>query len=119
MLYRNDERLNDLRWLGEPNLAAGEIVREFLSGERDLLELEHGHTPAVEDLDWFLEGAAERPICVERAATGQILIRAVGFSGSLLVTGRTADVLSGYLDSTPVWMEDRSEMTLRRRPQSL
>ena len=116
MIYRNHDRLNDLRWLGEPNLQAGEIVRDFLIGERDLLELEHGHTRALGNLDCFLEGAANRPICVERAVTGEILIRAIGFRDSLLVTGRTADVLAGYLDSTPVWMEDRNDMTIRRRP---
>jgi hypothetical protein len=47
--------------------------------------------------------------------TGEILVRAIGSSESLFITGRTADVITGYLDRTPVWMDDRNDMTLRRR----
>ena len=97
---------------------ASEIVRDSLAGERDLLELEHGFGPAVDALTQFLESAAGRPMCVERSITGEILIRAIGASDWLLLTGRTADVVAGYLDNAPVWMEDRGDMTLRRRVAS-
>ena len=112
MIYRNDDRIDDVRWLGEPNTEAGEIVRDFLCGERDLVQLEGGRAG---DLDEFLAAANGRPICVERAMTGEILVRAIGSIESLFITGRTADVIAGYLDSTPVWMEDRGDMTIRRR----
>ncbi len=115
MIYLNLELIDDRRWLGEPKLDAGEIVRDFLAGERDLLELEQSSSCALTSLNRFLESAADRPICVERSVTGEILIRPIGASDVLLVTGRTADVVAGYLDNTPVWMEDRGDMTLRRR----
>jgi hypothetical protein len=115
MIYRNPDRLDDMRWLGEPNRKAGEMVRDFLSGERDLLELERGYIAAVGDLDAFLSEAEGRTLCVERAVTGEILVRAIGSRQSLLITGRTAEVIAGYIDETPVWMEDRFDMTLRRR----
>ena len=115
MIYRNYDRVNDVRWLGEPNMEAGELVRDFLAGERNLIELERGYIAAVDDLDRFLKSAEGRPICVERAVTGEILVRAIGSPESLFISGRTADVITGYLDRTPVWMDDRNDMTLRRR----
>ena len=51
MIYRNDLRMHDVRWLAEPNVGAGEILREFLTGERDLLEIEGGCDDAVRDLE--------------------------------------------------------------------
>ena len=116
MIYRNSDFIDDQRWLAEPKADAGDIVREFLAGERDLMELELGpNAHVVADLYEFLAAAEERPICVERAVTGEILVRAIGGNDSLLITGRTANVVAGYLDCTPVWMEDRGDMTLRRR----
>ena len=117
MIYRNYDRINDARWLAEPNMEAGELVRDFLIGERNLIELERGYIAAVDDLDRFLKSAEGRPLCIERAVTGQILVRAIGSSEWLFITGRTADVITGYLDRTPVWMDDRNDMTLRRRLQ--
>jgi len=119
MIYRNSDRMSDRRWLGEPNLEAGEVVRDFLRGERDLIELERGYIAAVDDLDGFLREAEGRPICVERAVTGEILARPIGSRESLFITGRTADVMGGYIDQTPVWTDDRSDMTLRRRLHSM
>ena len=115
MIYRNCDLVQYVRWLGEPNVEAGEIVREFLAGERDLLRLELGAATVVDDLNAFLDDADGKPICVERGGSGEILVRAIGCHESLFITGRTADVISGYLDTTPVWMEDRGDMTLRRR----
>jgi len=119
MIYRNSDRIGDRRWLVEPHLDAGEILRDFLKGERNLIELELGYIAAVDDLDQFLRAAEGRPICVERAMTGEILARPIGSDESLFVTGRTAEVIGGYIDRTPVWTDDRGEMTLRRRLQSM
>jgi hypothetical protein len=33
---------------------------------------------------------------------------------TLLITGKTAEVLCAYIDSEPVRTEDRADMTLRR-----
>ena len=119
MIYRNSDRIDDVRWLGEPNIEAGELVRDFLAGERDLIELERGYIAAVDDLDRFLRAADRKPICVERAVTGEILVRAIGSPELLFINGRTAEVIAGYIDRTPVWMEDRFDMTLRRRLHSM
>lgn len=115
MIYRNSDRLDDVRWLAEPDLGAGEIVRDFLMGERNLIELERGYIAAVDDLEQFLRAADGLPLSVERGATGEILVRPIGTSESLFITGRTAEVITGYIDRKPVWMDDRFEMTLRRR----
>ncbi|MGZ7031038.1 MAG: hypothetical protein ACXVIJ_03620 [Thermoanaerobaculia bacterium] len=119
MIYLNLELTDDRRWHGEPKLDAGEIVRDFLTGERDLLELEHGTGPGVDALRCFLEAAEGRPIIVARSINHEMLIRAVGASDSLIVTGRTAEVVAGYLDNKIVSTEDRWDMTLRRRPRAL
>jgi hypothetical protein len=119
MIYRNYDWSRETRWLAEPNREAGEIVREFLTGERNLIELESGYIVPVEHLDQFLCAAEGRPICVERAVTGEILVRPIGTNESLILTGRTAEVVAGYIDQTPVWMEDRGDMTLRCRLHSI
>jgi hypothetical protein len=119
MIYLNLELTDDRRWLGEPKLDAGEIVRDFLTGERDLLELEHRTGAGVDALRRFLDSAEGRPIVVERSLAGEMLIRAIGASDSLVVTGRTAEVVAGYLDNKLVSMEDRWDMTLRQRVQGM
>ncbi len=114
MIYRNSALAGEITWTGDANAESGEIIRTFLSGERDLLKIGRVRTSAIVDLQIFLESAAGRPICVERAATGELLIYAVGSRESLLLTGRTADVAGSHLDDEAVSMDDYSEMTIRR-----
>ncbi len=97
----------------EWNPLSGEIARDFLGGERDLLKLARARTSTIVDLQVFLENAAEQPLCVARAASGEVLVRAGNSSETLMITGRTADVLRAYLDEELVLMSDRGDMTLR------
>jgi hypothetical protein len=111
MIYRNCNRAAELTWEAEWNPLSGEIARDFLRGEHDLLKLARARTSAIVDLHVFLENAAGRPLSVYRAESGEVLI--VGGTESLLITGRTADVLRAYLDEELVLMSDRGDMTLR------
>jgi hypothetical protein len=114
MIFRNSARAGETIWMGSLDPQAGETVRDFLAGEHDLLKLSGSRSRATLDLQIFLDHAAGRPVCVERSHEGELLVRAIGSSQSLLITGRTAEVICGYLDEGPVLMEDRAEMTLRR-----
>lgn len=114
MIFLNSELVSRIRWKGSLNCEAGEIVRDFLAGECDLLKLARVQSPATRELQVFLDNAAGRPICVECSVEGDLLVRAIGSSQSLYITGRTAEVISAYLDQAPVTMEERSEMTIRR-----
>lgn len=115
MIYRNAAVQKDSVWIGTLDPQAGEIVRDFLAGECDLMKLAGARRSAIADLQMFLNSAKGKPICVERSLTGHLLVRAIGTSESLLLTGRTAEVVCAYLDQAPVLMEDRSEMTIRQR----
>ena len=115
MIYRNAVVPNDIVWMGTLDPHAGEVVRDFLAGECDLMKLAGARRSAINDLQSFLNCASGKPICVERSHTGQLLVRAIGSSESLLLTGRTAEVVCAYLDQAPVMMEDRSDMTIRQR----
>ena len=111
MIYRNMTHAVELTWEAEWNPLAGEIARDFLRGEHDLLKLARARTNAIVDLHIFLEAVAEKRLAVYRTDTGEILVCAG--SESLLITGRTADVLRAYLDEELVLMSDRGDMTLR------
>ena len=52
------------------------------------------------------------PLSVYRSSACDLLIRAA--SDDLLITGKTAEVLSAYIDREIVRTEDRLDMTLRR-----
>ena len=103
-----------MQWTPDSNDRAGEIARDFLRGENDLLELASARTGAVLALSRFLENSAEYPLSVERAESGDLLVRAKVVGEALLVTGKTARVLARYIDSSPVLMQDRLDMTARR-----
>jgi hypothetical protein len=113
MIYRNSSLSARLHWLPELNPDASEIARNFLTGEWDLMRLTLTSGDIVNDLAAFLDTSAGLPLVVRRAASGEILISVDPWSESLLLTGRTADVLSSYLDQKIVRMEDRFDMTVR------
>ena len=115
MIYRNATVLRDIIWMGSLASDAGEVVRDFLAGECDLMKLQGTRHRTLNDLQIFLNSASGRPICVERSRRGDLLVRAIGSGESLLLTGRTADVIRAYLDRAPVRMQDRADMTIRRR----
>ena len=115
MIYRNAAVPKDIVWMGTLDPEAGEIVRDFLAGECDLMKLAGALRSAIADLQMFLNSASGKPICVERSQAGHLLVRAIGSSEWLLLTGRTAEVVCAYLDQAPVLMEDRSEMTIRQK----
>jgi hypothetical protein len=115
MIFRNSSRVRELAWMGGANVRCSEIVRAFLVGERDLMKLARVRSTSIVDLQIFLDSAIGKLIFVERAPAGELLIRAVGSAESLLLTGRTAEVVNAYLDDNVVLMEDRAEMTIRKK----
>ena len=113
MVYRNFSLAEHVAWVPDPNPEAPEIARRFLAAERDLLELEGKATPALAALQAFFIGAGEAPLAVWRGAIGEVMITAAGCDESLMLTGKTADILCRYLDGDLVTMVDRGEMTIR------
>ena len=99
-------------WKLDANPNSGTIARDFLIGELEILKLGHVRSSAIVDLRMFLEAIGDGAIQVMRAAGGEIGIVGDGGEG-LLLTGRTASVLRGYLDEQPVTMQDRFDMTQR------
>ena len=119
MIYRNSNMPMRLHWWPDVNPEAGEIARNFLIGECDLLRLTRASGEIVNELAAFLNASSGSSLVVRRAASGEILISVDPWSESLLLTGRTADVLSGYLDQKIVRMEDRFDMTLRHGARAM
>ncbi len=110
MIIRNSVHASREKWILSLDPEVGEIVRDFLSGENDLMKLAGATTVTATDLRIFLEYASSKPICVERSIRGgAFLIRAIGSPHSLLIMGRTAEVLRGYLYEAPLHMNDRDE----------
>ena len=99
-------------WKPDANPNAGTIARDFLIGELEILKLGHVRGSAVVDLRIFLEAIGDGGLKVLRAPGGEIVIAGDAGEG-LLLTGRTASVLRGYLDEQPVTMQDRFDMTQR------
>ena len=113
LIYRNTDLARNTQWSPDANRDAGSIAREFLVGEYELLKLAHVRSSAVVDLRIFLEASESLPIEVQRAANGDLLITSHQAVEALMLTGRTASVLRGYLDEEPVRMQDRFDMTQR------
>lgn len=111
MIYRNTELTTTLYWMPDANGEAADIARTFLTGEYEILTLTRVRSAAVADLELFLHAVSGAEISVRRAHTGEVLVAAE--SESLVVTGRTAAVLRGYLDAERVTMQDRFDMTQR------
>ena len=113
MIYRNSPDAANIVWTGEQRPQATDIVRAFLRSEQELLWLGRIKSKTAEDLQEFLTISAELPISVARSAAGHILVRADKANESLLITGKTAEVLRSYIDDEPVRMADREDMTIR------
>src|SRR5262249_18658868 len=101
-------------WLPDRNSGASEIARTFLRSEYELLCLARVQSSSVTDLEQFLRNTAGAPLAVERSTSDELLISAPAVGETLLITGKTAEVLCAYIDSEPVRTEDRADMTLRR-----
>lgn len=119
MIYRNFNMPMRLHWWPDVNPEAGSIARDFLVGECELLRFTRAVGDVLSDLAAFLDASAGLPLVVGRAASGEILLSVEPWSESLLLTGRTADVLSGYLDRKVVRMEDRFDMTVRQSVRAM
>ncbi|HSP14154.1 MAG TPA: hypothetical protein VLV78_05320 [Thermoanaerobaculia bacterium] len=115
MIYRNSELIGNMHWTPDSNPAAGTVALQFLLGERELLHLAHARSSAIVALTVFLESAADAEVLVDRASSGDIRVSSAATSDTLLLTGKTAEVLRSYLDEEPVSMRDRADMTVRRR----
>ena len=113
MIYRNSEQACSERWTEEPNPDAGTIALHFLVGELDLMRFTGSSSAVIHDLAAFLESATGSHLEVFRSGSGSLLVRAIPWSDSLLLTGRTANVLRSYIDCQVVKMADRFDMTVR------
>ena len=114
VIYRNSVLAEQIKWSPDHTDGAPEIVRTFLRSEYDLLCLARVATSSVTDLEVFLKNSANLPLTIDRSAAQELLVRAERAGESLLITGKTAEVLRAYIDSEPVRTEDRADMTLRR-----
>ena len=112
MIYRNSPLAQQVTWTVDYTPLAADIAIHFLHSECEILHLARVAAEAVADLQAFLASAAGQPIVVERSAAGAVLIRTSG--ETLMVTGKTADVLRAYIDCEVVRSNDRCDMTLRR-----
>ena len=115
MIYRNSSLSQQVAWNRDATILAAEIALHFLRGECDLLRLAKVADRTVADLEVFLTVTSGMPLVIERSAPGQVLVRCEEVGESLLVTGKTADVLRAYIDCQPVHTQDRGDMTLRRQ----
>ena len=99
-------------WEPEQNPEAGELARKFLDAEREMLRLKQVQSPLSDTLVDFLEYADN--VAVARGLRGELLVQARESADSLVLTGKTADVLRAYIDNEPVSTDDRADMTIRR-----
>jgi hypothetical protein len=118
MLTLNAHHAWNFQWQADENPDAPAIVRRFLAGERELMRLNASLGVAARDLHEFLDATGDA-LEVRRAPTGEILVVPHGDGPTLLVSGKTADVLRAYLDDRPVRMQDRFEMTQRLRRNTI
>ncbi|HEU4521052.1 MAG TPA: hypothetical protein VFT12_03555 [Thermoanaerobaculia bacterium] len=119
MIYRNLPDVRDRAWSAVENAEAGTIARDFLVCEYDLLRFTRTQNSTVSDLGGFLDATEGFPLLVHRDGAGEVLVTSKPWSESLLLTGRTADVLCGYLDHKVVRMEDRFDMTVRQSVRAM
>ena len=115
VIYRNSSLSQQVAWAADDTLMAADIALHFLRGECDLLRLARVADSTVADLEMFLTLTAGLPVVVERSAAGELLVYCQEVDESLLITGKTAEVLCSYIDCEPVRTQDRGDMTLRRQ----
>lgn len=113
MIYRNSDLAHSITWTAETHPEAGERATRFLVAEYELLRLARARSSAIVELNIFLETANDTGVEVRRGLTGELLVTAS--DQSLLLTGKTAEVLGSYIDDEPVMTGDRLDMTIRRR----
>ena len=113
MIFYNADISRSMTWSAPLPDGAGDVARNFLEGEWQLLQLTRSRGPAAIALGAFLDATKEFSLTVHRTTTGELLVRP-SLGPTLLVTGKTAGVLSSYLDEAPVRMQDRFDMTVRR-----
>jgi hypothetical protein len=97
---------------GRETLDTGHVARTFLQGERSLAALQ-GDDELAHLLNAFLSEAGDTPLHV-RIETEGITIATASEAHCIRLTGRTADVLLGYLSGQEVSIADRMDMTMRR-----
>jgi len=114
MIYRNSVLADQIRWTPDEAADAADIARTFLRSEYELLRLARVETTSVGDLESFLKKSADLPLTVERSGGQELLVSAEAAGETLVITGKTAEVLYAYINSQPVATEDRADMTLRR-----
>ena len=114
VIYRNSLLANHITWTVDETPEAAEVARTFLRSECQLLRLASVAQSTVDEVEAFLTSSADVPMSVYRSSAGDLLIRSEQASDDLLITGKTAEVLSAYIDREIVRTEDRLDMTLRR-----
>ena len=113
MIYPNSDEARTRLWTLDENPEAGSIARHFLAGELDLLRFSRSNSALTDALASFLDSADGAELEVHRGDDDDLLVTATEQCQSLLLTGRTANVLRSYIDSEIVKMEDRFDMTVR------
>src|SRR5436190_22034572 len=114
VIYRNSLLANHVTWTLDLTPEAPEVARTFLRAECQILRLAAVARETIDDVERFLTSTADVPISIHRSSAGELLIRAGQTGDDLLITGKTAEVLSAYIDREVVRTEDRLDMTLRR-----
>lgn len=103
-----------IEWVTEDLPDEGHQARTFLQGERSLAAIRKDEE-LQQLLDRFLSSAEEQPLLVSMALTGEIRVRSSSSSQSLLLDGRTAEVLAATLRGEQSSAQDRMDMTVRGR----
>src|SRR2546430_4660959 len=111
VIYRNSLLANHVTWTVDLTPEAAEIARTFLRAECQILRLAAVARATIDDVEAFLTSNADVPRSVYRSSAGDLLIRGAG--DDLLITGKTAEVLSAYIDGGIVRTDDRQHMTLQ------
>jgi len=114
VIYRNSPLVQQVFWTVDNTPMAADISIHFLRSECELLRLANVAPSAVADLEAFFKSTAGHALVVERSASGDLLVHNDDVRETLMITGKTAEVLGSYIDCEPVSTEDRLDMTLRR-----
>lgn len=112
MINRYEAAGSAIVWSNESEPDREHIARTFLQGERSLANIQDDFALQSE-LDQFLASAGVEALLISRSEAGEILLTSPQADHGLLLTGRTAEVLSGYLSGDSVSIQDRMDMTVR------
>lgn len=103
-----------IEWTSRDQPDSEHVAKTFLQGERSLAVLRNDRE-IQETLDAFLNAAGEEALLISTGVDGEIMLRPASAEECIVLTGRTADVLSGYLHGENVTAQDRMDMTVRSR----